>query len=76
MAEKEKNQHVVRRENGWAVRGEGNSRDTVRTSTQQEAIERATEIALNQGSEVLIHGRDGKIRERNSYGNDPYPPKG
>jgi hypothetical protein len=24
----------------------------------------------------LIHGEDGRIRERNSYGNDPYPPKG
>lgn len=74
---KGKNQHVVRRDNGdWAVRGEGNSRDTVRTNTQQEANERAKEIATNQGSEVIIHGRDGKIRERNSYGNDPNPPKG
>lgn len=73
---KGKNQHVVRREDGWAVRGEGNSRDTARTNTQQEAIERATDIARRQGSEVLIHGRDGKIRERNSYGNDPHPPKG
>ncbi len=71
-----KNQHVVRRKDGWAVRGEGNSRDTAHTSTQQEAIERATEIARRNESEVVIHGRDGKIRERNSYGNDPYPPKG
>jgi uncharacterized protein YdaT len=70
------NQHVVRREDGWAVRGEGNKRETVHTDTQSEANERATEIAKNQGSEVLIHGRDGKIRERNSYGNDPFPPKG
>lgn len=73
---KKKNQHVVRRENGWAVRGEGNSRDTAHTNTQQEAIERAKQIAQREGSEVIIHGRDGKIRERNSYGNDPYPPEG
>lgn len=73
---KGKNQHVVRREDGWGVRGEGNSRDTVRTGTQQEAIERATEIARRNESDVVIHGRDGKIRERNSYGNDPYPPEG
>jgi uncharacterized protein YdaT len=76
MSNKKKNQHVVRRENGWAVRGEGNSRDTARTRTQQEAIERATQIAQNQNSEVIVHGRDGKIRERSSYGNDPHPPKG
>jgi hypothetical protein len=73
---KGKNQHVVRRDDSWAVRGEGNSRDTVHTGTQREANERAREIATNQGSEVLIHSRDGKIRERNSYGNDPNPPKG
>jgi uncharacterized protein YdaT len=71
-----KNQHVVRREDGWGVRGAGNSRDTVRTGTQREAIERAREIAQNQGSEVVIHRENGQIRERNSYGNDPFPPKG
>lgn len=65
-----KNQHVVRRESGWAVRGEGNSRDTIRTRTQKEAIKRARDIARQQNSEVIIHGRDGKIRGRNSYGND------
>ena len=73
---KGKNQHVVRREVGWAVRGENNTRDTVIKRTQSEAFEAARDIARNQGSEVLIHGRDGKIRERNSYGNDPNPPKG
>ncbi|MCA1979310.1 MAG: DUF2188 domain-containing protein [Thiobacillus sp.] len=32
--------------------------------------------AINHPSEVLIHGENGRIRERNSYGNDPHPPKG
>jgi len=32
--------------------------------------------ATNQKSEVIVHRRDGRIREKNSYGNDPYPPKG
>ncbi|QJY32177.1 DUF2188 domain-containing protein [Diaphorobacter sp. JS3050] len=71
-----KNQHVVPREEGWAVRGEGNTRDTSLHRTQAEAERAAREIAINQKSEVLIHGEDGRIRERNSYGNDPYPPKG
>ncbi len=71
-----KNQHVVSRENGWAVRGEGNQRDTSHHRTQAEAESAAREIATNQKSEVLIHGENGRIRERNSYGNDPFPPKG
>ncbi len=71
-----KNQHVVPHEDGWAIRGEGNDKATAVVDTQQEAIERARDIARNQESELLIHGRNGQIRERNSYGNDPYPPRG
>lgn len=71
-----KNQHVVPRDDAWAVRGAGNSRDTSHHQTQAQAERAAREIAINQKSEVLVHGEDGRIRERNSYGNDPYPPKG
>lgn len=71
-----KNQHVVPRANEWAVRGAGNSRDTSHHSTQAEAERAARGIAIKQKSEVLIHGENGRIRERNSYGNDPFPPKG
>lgn len=71
-----KNQHVVPHEDGWAVKGAGNERATYVVSTQKEAIEIAKEIAQNQKSEVVIHGTDGQIREKNSYGNDPNPPKG
>jgi uncharacterized protein YdaT len=70
-----KNQHVVRRPDGWAVLGESNSRDTSHHKTQKEAIEAAREIAQKQRSEVLVHGRDGKIRSKDSYGNDPNPPR-
>lgn len=70
-----KQQHVVKREDGWAVKGAGNSRDTARTETQKEAIELAREIAINQRGEVIIHGEDGKIRDTDSYGNDPCPPR-
>jgi Uncharacterized protein conserved in bacteria (DUF2188) len=71
-----KNQHVVPHGDGWAVRGEGNERATSVHRTQSEATDAARQIATNQRSEVLIHGRNGQIRERNSYGNDPCPPKG
>jgi hypothetical protein len=71
-----KNQHVVRNGKEWSVRGAGNTKRTATYNTQTEAIDRAREIARNQGSELLIHGRNGRIRERDSYGNDPYPPRG
>lgn len=70
-----KNQHVVPRGGEWAIRGSGNSKDTARFKTQKEAINAAREIAKNQQSELLIHGRDGRIRDKNSYGNDPLPPR-
>jgi uncharacterized protein YdaT len=71
-----KNQHVVPHSDNWAVKGEGNSKATSIHSTQREAIEQARNIAQNQKSELFIHGENGRIRERNSYGNDPFPPKG
>lgn len=73
---KKKNQHVVPHKDGWAVRGAGNSKATSTHSTQGSAIEAAKAIAKNQSSEMFIHNRGGQIRDRNSYGNDPYPPKG
>ena len=73
---RKKNQHVVPHEDGWAVRGAGNSRATSVYQTQAEAIGEAREIARNQQSELLIHGENGRIRARDSYGNDPFPPKG
>lgn len=72
-----KNQHVTPHPNGgWQVKGAGNSRATIRTETQAEAIAVAREIARNQESELFIHGTNGRIRERDSYGSDPYPPEG
>jgi len=71
-----RNQHVVPHENGWAVRGAGAERATRIFDTQAEAIQSARSTAINQRSEMFIHRPNGQIRERNSYGNDPYPPKG
>ena len=71
------NQHVTPHpEGGWQVKAEGASRATVRTETQKEAIERGKQIAMNQGAELYIHNKQGQIRERNTYGTDPYPPAG
>ncbi len=73
---KKTNQHVTPHPNGgWQVKGAGNEKATAKTSTQKEAIEIAKCIAENQKSEVVIHGRNGQIRDKDSYGNDPNPPK-
>lgn len=69
-----KNQHVVKREDGWAVRGAGNERDTSHHQTQAQAADAARDIARNQRSEVVIHDRQGRIRDSDSFGNDPNPP--
>lgn len=71
-----KNQHVVPHDGVWAVRGAGNDRVTSMHRTQSEAQEAARQIAINQKSEVVVHREDGRIRDKDSYGNDDYPPKG
>ena len=72
-----KNQHVTPHpKGGWLVKGAGNIRATVRTSTQKEAADIARKIAINQQSERLIHRVTGEIRQKDSYGHDPHPPKG
>jgi hypothetical protein len=70
------NQHVVPHPEGWAVKPEGGERASSVHRTQAEAIERGREISQRQQSELLIHGENGRIRERDSHGHDPYPPKG
>ncbi|MCY1633919.1 DUF2188 domain-containing protein [Marinifilum sp. D737] len=71
-----KNQHVVPHNNKWAVKGAGNVKCTRITETQSEAIKIAREISSNQKSELIIHRRNGKIREKDSHGKDPFPPRG
>lgn len=61
--------------NQWGVRGEGNGRHTAIHDAQQQAIDRARDIAINQQSEMFVQRRDGQLRERNSYG-DSIPTKG
>ena len=71
------NQHVVPHpDGGWQVKGAGNTRATVRTTTQKDAIDIARGIARNQGSELVIHRPNGQIRDKDSHGKDPFPPEG
>lgn len=71
-----KNLHVVKRGDHWSVVQEEAQRSSGNFKTQKEAIEKAKEIAKKNGQEVCVHGTDGKIRDKNSYGKEPYPPEG
>ena len=70
-----KSQHVVPYNGDWAVRGAGNSRVTSIHETQSAAYDAARHIAINNRSEVVIHRPDGRIRDKDSFGNDPFPPR-
>jgi uncharacterized protein YdaT len=67
--------HVVPHKNGWATKAEGAGRAGVVVDTQKAAIERAREQAVRSGGEVVIHRKDGTIRDSDSFGNDPIPPR-
>lgn len=72
-----KTQHVVKNpDGGWAVKKGGSTKATKVFETQAEAISRGRQIAQNQKAEFYVHGRDGRIQQKNSYGNNPLPPKG
>lgn len=70
-----RSQHVVPSEHGWKVLRTGASRASSIHATQNEAIEAARSTARSQRTELYIHGRDGRIRERSSFSNDPRPSK-
>ncbi|ODV41120.1 hypothetical protein AWV79_01190 [Cupriavidus sp. UYMMa02A] len=63
-----KNIHVVPTYNGWAVQLDGGSGNQHRFTCQQHAIATGTERARQAKVELLIHGRDGQILERSSFG--------
>ena len=71
-----KNHHVVTHNNQWAVRREGSDRVSGTYPTQQEAIAAGRMISRNQNTELIIHRPNGQIRDSDSHGRDPFPPKG
>lgn len=68
--------HVTPHDNGWAVERENGQRASSVHGTQAQAEAAGRTTARREGVEFYLHGRDGQIRERDSYGNDPHPPKG
>jgi len=72
-----KEHHVVPNANkGWDVVKPGAQRASVHTDTKREAIDQGRKISQNQGTEFVIHNKNGRISGSDSHGNDPFPPEG
>ena len=72
---KKRDIHVVPRDGNWATKKEGAQRAGGIYQTKAEAVEQGREQAKRNHAELVIHGKNGKIQDSDSYGNDPNPPK-
>lgn len=64
--------HVVPDPNGgWKVERGGSERASSHHDTKQEAVQAGREVSRNQGTELKIHNKDGRISQSDSHGNDP-----
>lgn len=71
-----KGKHVVpRKEGGWAVKTAGKARAGKVFENKTDAVKYARDSARKERGELYVHGRDGTIKERRSYGKDPFPPR-
>ena len=68
--------HTVPHDGGWANKREGSNKVSKKFDTKAPAQDAGRSTAKREGVEHVIHNKDGKIGEKNSYGNDPHPPKG
>lgn len=73
-----KTTHVVPNSDkgGWDIKQGGGQRSSGHFDRKSDAVDRARDISRNQDSELYIHDKKGRIQEKDSHGNDPYPPKG
>ncbi len=67
--------HVKPKGDGWSVKSEGAKRAVKICGTQAEAIAIGRRIAANRGCELVVHRAGGTVRSRDSYGEDPFPPR-
>jgi hypothetical protein len=72
-----KSHHVVHNpKGGWDVKKNGADRASAHFDLKSKATIEGRKMSINQGTEFFIHGKDGKIQERDSHGHDPIPPRG
>ena len=70
------NIHVVPHNDQWAYRREGSERVSKIVDTQKQAADLGRGVSRREGGELFIHRPDGRIRDRDSHGNDPRRSKG
>ena len=71
-----KSTHIVPNSSGgWDVKQGGGARASRHCDTKANAVDVGRGISQNQGSELVIHGKDGRIQRSDSHGHDPCPPK-
>ena len=60
----------------WESKREGATRASKVADTHADAWTFSREKAAQTNGKAFLKGRDGITRERDTYGADPYPPKG
>jgi hypothetical protein len=68
--------HIVPQGKNWAVERSGAKRASAILPTKKEAVDVGREISRNQGTELKIHDKRGRVRQSDSHGKDTYPPEG
>lgn len=77
MSKKSNSHHIVSNSaGGWDVRRSNAQKASGHFDTKKEAEAVGREMSRNQKTDLVIHGKDGKIQRKDSHGNDPFPPKG
>lgn len=70
-----KNIHIVTQGTRWAVKKEGVATPISTHRTKGLADDAGRPIARKEKVEIVIHGRDGRIQDKDSFGNDSHPPR-
>lgn len=68
--------HTVHSNGAWRNEVEESGSLPGTYSTKEAAVSAGRQEAMSRETEHVIHNLDGTISERNSYGNDRYPPPG
>ena len=72
---KRKTNHVIPSTSGWSVKKSGAVKASKSFNTKNEAVAYGKKLSKTEKTELYIHKKNGMIQNKNSYGNDPNPPK-
>jgi len=72
-----KNVHTVydKERSMWETKIEKQEKPIVSSHTKDAAMEKSVRLAKSLEVEHVIHNKDGKISDKDSYGPDPIPPE-